>query len=251
MSTSLYQPDFRFESKSVLVVGLGGLGCPTVLCLAAAGVGRIVVADDDAVELSNLHRQVLFSEQDVGTDKLTAAERRLSLRFPRTRFEWVRSRLLPENARGLVGAVDVVVEGADNFATKFLTADACTLEHRPVVQGAAIRWVGTAFAVPAGGRPCYRCLFEDLPSDGPAPNCDAAGVMGPVAGLCGSFCADLALRLLAADASVAGRLISYDGLSDRLREVSIPPRDGCSLCGLERSIGDIEESRYIAPSSAA
>lgn len=233
------------------MVGLGGLGCPTVLCLAAAGVGRIAVADDDAVELTNLHRQVLFSERDVGTDKLRAAERILVPAFPSTRFEWVRSRVLPENARELVRGVDVVVEGADNYATKFLVADACLLERRPVVQSAAIRWVGTAFAVPAAGRPCYRCLFEDLPKDGPAPNCDAAGVMGPVVGLCGSLAADLALALMAGDPEVAGRLVSYDGLADRVRELAVSPRRACPLCGPEPSIGDVDESRYMQASSAA
>jgi adenylyltransferase/sulfurtransferase len=233
------------------LVGLGGLGCPALLALAKSGVGRIVVADDDRVELSNLHRQVLFSDEDVGADKLSAAERHLATRFRRTRFEWVRSRFLPDNARKLACSVDVVLEGADNFATKFLVADACALEGRPAVHGAAIRWVGTALGVAAGGRPCYRCLFEDVPNDGPAPNCDSAGVMGPVVGLCGALMAELALCVLSGDTAVGGRLFRYDGRRDQLRETILSPRAGCPLCGPTRSIGDIDESRYIAPHSAA
>lgn len=240
------------SDKTVLIVGLGGLGCPAALALAQAGVGRLLLCDDDVVDETNLHRQILFSASDIGRDKLEAAAQRLAALAPdsRTRVELVRSRLLPDNARVLVRAADVVVEGADNFATKFLTADACYLEQRPVVHGAGVRWIATAWAVSARGQPCYRCLFEDLPPRGVQPNCDTAGVMGPVVGLAGSIMAELALRVLHGRAC-EGRLWTLDGKTDRLRQLTVHPRESCALCGPRRSIVNVDESRYLSGTRAA
>jgi molybdopterin/thiamine biosynthesis adenylyltransferase len=239
-----------FRGKSALIVGAGGLGCPAAIALADAGLDRLVIADDDRVEESNLHRQILFSDEDVGRDKLSAAEERLYERgaFPGS-IELVRTRFLPDNARLLARSVDVILEGADNFATKFLVADACFLEKTPVVHGAAVRWTATVWAVAAAGRPCYRCLFEDLP-DGDAPNCAEAGVFGPVVGLAGALMADLALRVLSGGAPF-GVLHTYSGKTDVLRAIEVAPRDGCGLCGAEPRIGEIDELRYTAPSCLA
>lgn len=237
---------------SALVVGVGGLGCPAAFSLVQAGVGRVVLADDDRVDETNLHRQILFDEQDVGQDKLDAAERALSRYVaPGQSIELVRSRFLPDNARELARSVDVVVEGADNFATKFLAADACRLERRPVIHGSGVRWVATAWSVAPGGRPCYRCLFEDLPGGNAAPNCAEAGVMGPVVGIAGALMADLALSVLSGDAERFGRIYTFDGRTDRLRAVEVAPRTECPLCGAEPRIQDIDESRYLAPGCAA
>jgi molybdopterin/thiamine biosynthesis adenylyltransferase len=241
----------RLGASSVLVVGAGGLGCPALLALARAGVGRLVVADDDEVELSNLHRQVLFSEADVGKSKLDAAVRALERAGYTGRLEVVESRFLPHNARELAASVDVVVEGADNFATKFLVADACRLELRPVVHGSAVRFRATAWAVAPEGRPCYRCLFEDVPFGEAQVNCAEAGILGPVAGLAGALMADLALRIAAGGDGAAGRVHTYDGLADRLRAVEVAPRRDCQLCGLSRSIFDIDETRYTGAICAA
>lgn len=231
-----------------LVVGVGGLGCPAALVLARAGVGTLGLCDDDAVDLGNLHRQILFGEVDVGAPKLDAAAtalRRaagssLELRLHRTR-------LLPENALELVRGYDIVLEGSDNFATKFLAADACRLAGVPVVHASAVRWIGTALAVGAAGRPCYRCLFEDLP-EGDAPNCAEAGVVGPVVGIVAAAQADLALAILDGR-DVTGELVTFDGLAGLLRRRTIAPRPDCALCGAVR-IRSIDAASYVVPDCA-
>jgi len=251
MSISSPERD-ALQFKSALVVGVGGLGCPVALALAEAGVGRIVLCDDDWVDTTNLHRQILFAEADVGSHKLDAAERALYRAGARPHsIELVRSRFLPENARELSRSVDVVIEGADNFATKFLCADACFLERRAVIHGAAVRLSATVLSVAPEGAPCYRCLFEDLPTGASAPNCAEAGVLGPVVGLAGAIMADRALSALLGDRSAFGSLVSYDGKTDRAREVSLLARAHCALCSSESSIHEITYQRYTAPSCAA
>lgn len=232
------------------IIGLGGLGCPAALALVRAGV-RLLLVDDDEVELTNLHRQILYHEGDVGRSKLQAAHAALlKAGAAPEQLSLLEDRILPANALDLVSQVDVVLEGADNFATKFLTADACHLARVPVVHGAAIRWRATAWAVSPQGAPCYRCLFEDLPI-GAQQNCDSAGVMGPVVGLAGALMADLALRLLGGDADAYRQIWSYDGLRDQLRSAPVSPRAGCALCGERPSIVDIRERRYTDAAEAA
>ena len=165
--------------KRVLVVGIGGLGCPAAIVLARAGIA-LGIADDDEVDVTNLHRQILFTEEDVGQPKVVVAAKKLrAMGVPVTEHA---TRLLPGNAVDLVSQYDLVIEGSDNFPTKFLAADACRIAERPIVHAAAVRWHGTALAVGAHGQPCYRCLFEDLPREN-APNCAEAGVIGPMVGV--------------------------------------------------------------------
>lgn len=234
-----------------LIVGLGGLGCPVAMILARAPGVELWLCDDDVVDQTNLHRQILYGEGDVGRDKLEAAEEALvRAGVDPERLVLVRARLLPDNAVELARQVDVVVEGSDNFATKFLAADAAFLAGRPIVHGAGIRFLATAWAVSGAGQPCYRCLFEDVPA-GAQLGCSEAGVMGPVVGLCGALMADLALRVLARDPGAFALLHTYDGQRDELRSISVAARPDCPLCGTSRSIFDIVEARYTAPSCAA
>ncbi len=214
----------------VLVVGAGGLGSVAALALGRwPSVGAIGLVDDDSVELSNLHRQIAYSERDVGESKLVALEKALRRDGFVGAVTQHFGRFVPENAVKLASAYDIVVEGADNFATKFLVADACAAARVPVVHGAAVRWVGTAMAVGANGRPCYRCLFEDEPQDG-AANCAEAGVMGPMVGVIAAIQADLAIAMIDG-ALTGGVLVTFDAKSDELRRRDIAPRARCALCG--------------------
>ncbi len=228
----------------VLVVGIGGLGCPAALALARAGVGTIGIADDDVVDAGNLHRQILFRDEDVGQPKVEAAASALLRAMPDLRVERHATRMLPQNAVELASRYDVIVEGSDNFATKFLAADACRIARKTVVHGAAVRWHGTALAVSANGGPCYRCLFEDLPREN-APNCAEAGVVGPVVGVVGAVQADLAISLLGGE-DVAGTLFTFDGKTLAARRRKIPRRAGCPLCSEQRVIQRIDATRYTS-----
>ena len=233
--------DVRRADARILVVGLGGLGCPACWTLALSGVGVLGLCDDDEVERSNLHRQILFGEADVGAPKVDAAARSLRSLAPSVQLRTHPVRLVPDNALDLVRGYDVVLEGADNFATKFLAADACALAGVPVVHASAVRWIGTALAVGTGGRPCYRCLFEDLPPTG-ALGCAEAGVMGPVVGVVAAAQADLALGFVDGR-DVAGQLVTFDGRTAKLRRRTIAARADCPLCG-SRSIHGINATRY-------
>ncbi len=238
----------RLEQARFLLVGLGGLGCPAAMALAEAGAGHLLLVDDDRIEVHNLHRQVLYREADCGRHKLDAARDALLARgFPAERIELHRGRLLPASALALARRVDVIVEGSDDFATKFLAADAGYLAGIPVVIGAAMQWTATAQAIAPGGRPCYRCLFEGPPEV--APDLAAAGVLGPAVGLAGALIADLALRALDGD-DPSGGIRVFDGRRDRLRFVAVPPRTDCPLCGRDPTIREVDADRYRAPRRA-
>jgi len=235
-------------SASVVIIGAGGIGAPLAMALVAGGVRRITVVDDDTVEVSNLHRQILFTAADVGRPKLDAFAEAVERLASGVVVTPVPGRALPSTVASIVAGASVVVDATDNFASRFLLADACALAGVPVVHAAAVRWQATVLAVSAAGRPCYRCLFEDVPR-GDAPDCATAGVVGPVCGVAGSVAADRALRILAGDASAHGHIVTYDGLRDALRSVPVPARPECALCGPERAIHAILASRYLAPAA--
>jgi len=222
---------------TIAIVGVGGLGAPAALALARAGVESLLLLDDDTVDRTNLHRQILFRDADVGRPKIDATIDGLRRMGLKTKLEG-RGRLTPSTLDRLDRA-DVIVECSDNYATKFLAADAARLRERPIVHGSAIRWQGTALSVGPAGGPCYRCLFEDIP-EGAQDSCDVSGVVGPVCGIVGAVQAHLAL----AGAESYGTLVTLDGLRDDLRVRRISPRAGCALCGSARTIDAIDAARY-------
>jgi molybdopterin/thiamine biosynthesis adenylyltransferase len=218
--------------KSALVVGAGGLGGPAILVLAGAGVGRIVLVEDDAVETSNLNRQPLFGEADLGARKTGAAAARVRALFPSVEVETRDERFGASNAVELARAADVVVDGSDNFGTKFLANDAALRARRPLVHGGVLRTTAQLLTVVPGGLGgCLRCLFEAPPPAGSVPSCSEAGILGPVAGFAGSLMGAEALRVLAGErGAYEGRLLVFEARAARSRLVLVRKRPGCAAC---------------------
>ena len=240
--------DFDRGADAILLVGAGGIGAPAAWALAEAGASKLVLVDDDVVELGNLHRQVFFEDRDVGQSKVEALAAALRREFPRLELSVIEGRALPHSVLQLVAGAGVVIDATDNFPSRFLLSDATFFAKVPIVHAAAVRFHATVFACSATGRPCYRCLFEDIPT-GTAIDCATAGVLGPVCGVAGAIAADRALRVLAGDTSVYGNIVTYEGLSDRLREVSVALRGDCELCGRDPNIVRIELGRYTNPTT--
>jgi len=218
----------RLKAASVLIVGAGGIGSPAALYLAAAGVGRIGLVDDDTVALSNLQRQVLFTTADLGALKVERAKARLHALNPHVVVEPQAVRLTSANARALVGGYDVVLDGTDDFTTRFAVNAACVTEGKPLVAAALGRWDGQVGVF--RGRPCYRCLVPDVPPD--AETCAAVGVVGALAGVLGSMAALEAVKLFTgAGISLTGRLLIYDALAGQSRTVAVAADPACPVCG--------------------
>lgn len=230
---------------SALIIGAGGLGCPAALALAAAGVRRIGVIDDDRVDETNLHRQVLHRDADVGTLKVSSFARGLARRYPQAQVDQHPSRFDVGTAAALVSRYDVIIDGSDNFATKFLANDAAVLAGRPLVHGAAVGLGGQLVTVPAGGRPCYRCLFEEPPPAGVGPSCAEAGVLGPVPGVIGALAGAEAVRILRGETpAFVGRLVQYDSRAMLVRSVRFNPNRSCAVCGTEARIRALSAAEY-------
>jgi len=229
------------SGKSVLVIGAGGLGGPVLLSLAAAGVGRLVIFDDDVVETSNLHRQPLFGEADLGKRKAAAAAERLRRLSPAVRAEGHDRRFDAGNAAELVGSVDVVVDGSDNFATKFLASDAAVAARRPLVHGGVLRYTAQLLTVMPGQTGCLRCLFEAPPGPGEVPTCAQAGVLGALAGFAGALMGAEAVRVLSGErGAYAGRLVVYEARPGRARVVPVRARAGCPACEGRIALGAVD-----------
>ena len=242
----------RLLASKVLVVGAGGLGSPLLLYLAAAGVGTIGVIDDDDVELSNLQRQIVHDTSNVGLPKVESARARLAEVNPEVKLVPYRRRLVRDGVLELVSAYDLVADGSDNFATRYLVGDACHLARRPLVSAAIMRFDGqiTTYKAYARGpedptaHPCQRCLFATQPED-PKQSCADVGVLGALAGTLGALQAIEAIKeLLDIGESLSGRLILYDSLGAAFRTVRIKADPTCPLCGPQASIRDLESVDY-------
>jgi adenylyltransferase/sulfurtransferase len=218
------------QSKA-LIVGAGGLGSPSAIYLALAGVGTIGIVDFDVVEISNLQRQILHHTSDIGRPKLESARDNIKSYNPDTNVVLHEVRLESDNAREIISQYDLVINGADNFATRYLVNDACYLEGKPLVDGSILIFDGQATLF-LPGQGCYRCLFPEPPPPGLVPNCAEAGVLGALTGLVGSIQATEALKhFLGIGESLVSRLLLIDALSMSFREVRLKRNPACPLCG--------------------
>jgi molybdopterin/thiamine biosynthesis adenylyltransferase/rhodanese-related sulfurtransferase/molybdopterin converting factor small subunit len=221
----------KLRHSKVLLVGAGGLGAPTALYLAAAGVGEIGLVDFDEIELSNLQRQVLYTTADLGRPKLDAAKDRLGALNPGVRVVPISQRLTSETALDVLRPYDVVVDGTDNFPTRYLVSDACVLLRKPYVYGSIYRFEGQASVFDAAKGPCYRCLYPEPPPPDLVPSCAEAGVLGVLPGLIGIVQATETIKLLLGIGEpLIGRLLLYDALEMRFRELRLQKNPTCVLC---------------------
>jgi molybdopterin/thiamine biosynthesis adenylyltransferase len=226
----------RLKAARVLVVGAGGLGSPVILYLAAAGVGTIGIVDDDLVALSNLQRQIAHRTDDVGHAKTDSAARAALAINPHVKIETHSVRLDAANALELIGRYDIVADGSDNFATRFLVNDACFFAKKTLVFAAVTEFDGQIATFKAhdrsGAYPCYRCLFAEPPPPGTTPSCSETGVLGAAAGVMGTLQAlEVLKEITGIGDSLAGRLLIYDALATRFRDVRLKPDKACALCG--------------------
>jgi molybdopterin/thiamine biosynthesis adenylyltransferase/rhodanese-related sulfurtransferase len=223
----------RLKAARVLCIGAGGLGSPAALYLAAAGVGTIGLVDFDRVDISNLQRQVLYGTDDVGRQKLEAASERIRDANPNVEIVAHECRFTGENAENVIAPYDVIVDGSDNFPTRYLSNDVCVFARKPNIYGSVFRFEGQAslFAPHLGG-PCYRCLFPEPPPPGAAPGCAEAGVLGVLPGIIGLVQATEALKLITGiGETLVGRLLHFDALKMKFREFKLRRDPECPVCG--------------------
>jgi adenylyltransferase/sulfurtransferase len=242
----------RLRNASVLLIGLGGLGSPLSMYLAAAGIGRIGIVEFDSVDASNLHRQVLFGSSQVGEPKLACGAGRLRDLNPHIVIEEHACALNRDNARQIVGEYDIVADGADNFATRYLVNDACVLEGRPLVSASILAFEGQLSVYNHGGGPCYRCLFPVPPPPGVVPSCAEGGVLGILPGVMGTLQATEVIKLVLGLGDVAnGRLVHYDALALAFSSFNVSRDSQCSLCGDRPEITELVDYDAFCGAGAA
>ena len=233
----------KIRNARVLIVGVGGLGSPCALYLAAAGVGHLGLVDDDAVSLSNLQRQILFTTADIGAAKVQAAATHLGALNPGVAIAAHRARLTAGNVKALIADYDIVADGSDNFETRFLLNDACYFARKILVSAAVTEFDGQLATFKAWDRsgpyPCYRCLFASPPPPGTVPSCSETGILGAAAGVMGSLQAlEVLKQITGIGESLAGKILITDALAARFRTVSLSPDPACRLCGSHPEITD-------------
>ncbi len=248
----------RLLESRVLVVGAGGLGSPLLLYLAAAGVGTLGVVDDDAVDLSNLQRQVVHGSSDIGRDKVESAKARLAEINPEVQVVAHRERITRATIEGLIADYELVADGSDNFPTRYLINDACYLMGKTLVSAAVMRFDGQISTYKAHlrrresgqegdgeeGHPCYRCLFGSQPPD-MKESCADVGILGAMAGTLGALQATEVIKeLLGIGESLSGRLLLYDALGATFRDVKVKPDPACPLCGPQAAIKSLDDVAY-------
>jgi molybdopterin/thiamine biosynthesis adenylyltransferase/rhodanese-related sulfurtransferase len=236
----------KLLGAKVLCIGAGGLGSPASLYLAAAGVGTLGLVDDDVVDASNLQRQVVHATDRIGVAKVDSAARTLAGLNPDVRVVGHKVRLTADNALELLAAYDVIIDGADNFATRYLVNDVALRLGKPVVHASVFRFEGQLTVFPAGGRPCYRCLYPEPPPPGAAPSCQEAGVLGVLPGALGVLQATEAIKLVLGLPTIAGRLLVWDAIRSKFRELGLRRDPSCPTCGDGVDRATIELVDYAA-----
>jgi sulfur-carrier protein adenylyltransferase/sulfurtransferase len=243
----------RLKNASVLLIGTGGLGSPAALYLAAAGVGRLGLVDPDTVDLSNLQRQLLHSDATVGMPKLESAAARLRETNPHIALDLHPARFSPENAIAIAENYDIILDGSDNFPTRFLANDTAFFLKKALVYGAIHRFDGqmTVFAPHLGG-PCYRCLLPEIPAPGAVPSCNEAGVLGVLPGIIGSLQAMEAIKLiLGLGEPPLGKILIYDALRTSFRSLKLPHDPACRLCGENPTITSVNNPETNAQTTCS
>lgn len=227
----------KLLSARVLIVGAGGLGSPVASYLAGAGVGTIGIVDSDKVELSNLHRQIIYSSDDIGKNKAEVVQSRLQKVNPDVKVIPYVIRLTSENITGIIKDYDIIIDGSDNFPTRYLVNDACVLNKKILVHGAFFRYEGQAMVIKPGEGPCYRCMFSEPPPPGAVPSCREAGVLGALAGVIGLIQATETLKyILEIGKPLIGSLIVFNALEMSFRKVKVLRDENCSVCGKSLTI---------------
>lgn len=223
----------KLENAKILIVGAGGLGAPALQYLAAAGVGTIGVIDDDMVENANLQRQVIHRDEDIGTPKVFSAQRAMLAQNPYVDVRPYHRRLTDEIASDLFADYDVILDGTDNFETRYLINRIAVAQGKPLISGALSQWEGQLSVFdPTNDAPCYQCIFPSAPSAELAPSCAEAGVVGPLPGVIGAMMAQEAIKLITSAGTVLrGEMLIYDGLYGETRKMRLKPRADCSICG--------------------
>lgn len=221
----------RLKNASVLCVGAGGIGSPVALYLAASGIGKITIIDHDRVELSNLQRQILFTENEQGEKKALLAEKKLKALNSRVKIEAICDRLSIDNIEKIIQSHDVVIDGSDNYETRYLVADACAAAKKTLISASIYQFSGQLIVLDHASSPCYRCLYPQRPGEGVVPNCAEAGVLGTVPGVLGTLAATEAIKhLLDLPEKMTNAFLHIDLLSMSLKRYSISPRPQCPIC---------------------
>ncbi len=242
----------KIARGSVAVIGLGGLGAPVALYLAAAGVGKISLIDGDDVEVSNLHRQVLFHSSDPGKKKAIVAEERLRLLNPHIEIEAHPVQVMPENVLDVISEYGVVVDGSDNFPTRYLLNDACVLLGKPLVYGSIFRFEGQVSVFYAREGPCYRCFQPELPRQEAVPSCAEGGVLGPLPGIVGSFQALEVLKLILGIGSpLFGKVLHIDGKEGKIHHLQVPKNLNCPVCAKPLDVQLRYEEQWVCRTESA
>src|SRR5260221_368890 len=223
----------KLKAARVLLIGAGGLGSPAALYLAAAGVGTLGLVDFDNVDVTNLQRQILHGTKDVGRPKLVSARERIADVNPHVRLETYETALTSKNALDILSGYDIVVDGTDNFATRYLVNDACVLLGKPNVYGSIFRFEGLASVFYAADGPCYRCLYPEPPPPGLVPSCAEGGVLGVLPGIIGVIQAIETVKLILSEGeSLIGRLVLFDAMRMKFRELKLRKNPDCPVCGV-------------------